>query len=47
MHPDTGVVIPSLAKCAKDVVKVNCNGAVMQFSKGDFSIISGGPSLSE
>ena len=47
MHPGTDVMVPSQAKCAKHVVRVNCNGSVMKFSQGEFCIVAGGPSLTE
>lgn len=47
LHPGTDVFIPTLAQCAKHVVRVNCNGPITKFSQGDICIIAGGPSLTE
>ena len=42
LHPEENVIIPSVAKCCKHVVKMDCNNTVVKFSKGDCCIISGG-----
>lgn len=47
LHPGTDVIIPTLAQCAKHVVRVDCNGSIMKFLQGDVCIIAGGPSLTE
>ena len=47
MHPGIDAIVPSLAQCAKHVVKVNCNGSIMKFSEGKICIVAGGPDLSE
>ena len=47
LHPGIHVIVPSLAQCAKHVVKVNCDGSIMKFSEGNICIVAGGPDLSE
>lgn len=39
LHPGTDVIIPTLAQCAKHVVRVDCNGSIMKFSQGIGSVL--------
>ena len=42
LHPEEDFMVPTAARCANHLVKVDCNNTVVKFSKGNHCIIYGG-----